>query len=203
MNQIATTAAFVRPYLPIACSPVEASRVLAELDMRPATPERITSWLQPVLRAVTNPPPPAELAERVRAIALACQCVPAWAFSRETAAEATRKFKFWPAAAEVYDLVHGEVADDLSRVGNLRQIAAKAAEPAAKPQTADEREAARAHVARTMAMLKAEMAATAERDKPSAPARMAPQLSRATLDAIYAHEAQHGPSVPVRSEAGR
>ena len=202
MNQISTTTAFVRPYLPIVCSPAEASRVLADLDMRPATAERINNWLQPVLRAVTNPPPPAELAERVRAIVLACQAVPAWAFSRETAAEAVRKFKFWPAAAEVYDLVHGDVADDLSRVGKLRETVAKAnTGTAERPQTAEEREAARQHVANTLAKLKAELAADEAREKPSAPARMAPQLSRETLNAIYARDGITGPSVPVRKDA--
>lgn len=196
MNQISTTTAFVRPYLPIVCSPSEASRVLADLDMRPPTPERVTSWLQPVLRAVTNPPPPRELNERVRAIMLACQGLPAWAFSPATAAEAVRKFKFWPAAAEVYDLVHGDVADDLARVGLLRQAAAKLGATVERQQTAEEREAARQHVARTLAALKAEMAGR-ERDKPSAPTRMAPTLSRATLNEIYRREGLVAPSVPT------
>lgn len=195
MNQIAKQTVAPRPYLPISCSPAQAGSVLAELDMRTVDATRITAWLQPVIRAVSNPPSPQELAERVRAMVLACQDLPAWAFDRDTAAEAVRKFKFWPAAAEVYELVRGAVADDLGRVANLRAIAATAKPDASErvPPTAEEVR----NVAAKLRRLCAELATQAEREKPLVPLRQAPQLSRATLNEIYRREGLVAPSVPT------
>ena len=194
MNQIAKPIAG-RAYLPITCSQAEAVRVLQDMDMQPPGSDRIAAWLQPVLRAVSNPPKPDEFAERVRAIVVACQTLPAWAFNRDTSAESLRKFKFWPAAAEVYELVRGAVADDLGRVANLRAIAATAKPDASEraPPTAEEVR----NVAAKLRGLCAELATQAEREKPLVPLRQAPQLSRATLNEIYRREGLVAPSVPT------
>ncbi len=176
-------------------------------DEHPAAPaDTVRRWCVPVANAVRNPPAPEDFGPRVHVIAVACAELPGWVFNAQSQAEAVRKFQFWPSAADVVELLTDHARPHFEKLGELRRLAKlwpPVYAPTERPQTAEEREAARQHVANTLAALKAELAADEAREKPSAPARMAPQLSRETLNAIYARDGITGPSVPVRKEAGQ
>lgn len=119
----------------------EAQRALAGAATGPASRSALITWLMPIAAAVRNPPGP-ELDAKIGAIAQACSDLPAWVWSGAAQSEAMRRWAWWPAAADVHELltdVHGRA---LARLRALRRIAswrrAKKVEPTRSPRTPEE-----------------------------------------------------------------
>lgn len=71
----------------------------------PATAEAVLDWLRPIALAVANGPAAEEARARAETVALACADLPAGLFSREAATAALQRWKYWPSASEVRELV--------------------------------------------------------------------------------------------------
>lgn len=72
---------------------------------RPADDQAIRQWLTRLACAVSNPPNEEDMAARLSAIMFVCGEFPAGCWTDDTLRSAIRKFRFWPAAAEVHDLL--------------------------------------------------------------------------------------------------
>lgn len=71
----------------------------------PAPLQLIRAWVVRLAAGVANAPDRQEKEPAIAAIALACADLPVACFTEETLAAALRQFRWWPAAAEVHELL--------------------------------------------------------------------------------------------------
>lgn len=156
----------------------------------------VKAWLTGMGAGAEFPPTEKEVETRAAAVALACATLPAWAFNAETMAEGLRKWGKLPSAHAAFEFLNEATAEYRGTVRAMRALgeAQEASSDRDVERSPRERELAAQHIRNTLAAFKAE-AARAEPDMPSKPTRMAPQLSRATLNAIYARDGITGPQV--------
>lgn len=108
-----------------------------------ATPADWARFLKPVAMAVRNTPSDDEFRARVSAVSHAVKIPAAWLAQPWKQAEAMRAWQFWPSVHDVFALFEDELREaraDAARrsdAGDLRQIAA----PAAQTLTDEERAA--------------------------------------------------------------
>lgn len=156
----------------------------AELQGVPADFDTVLGWLTPLAASVAQAPSPGDFRAKAAAVQMACMDVPGWAFTAATSLAAVRRFKFFPAAAEVRELLMEETREHRGTVRALKAIAAAPAKPVDDaPMTAEQREAAAAGMRAAIADLKAK-AATDAPGRPEAP--IAKPLSAGHLAAIRA-----------------
>lgn len=99
---------------------------LALLPVLPAAGIRhdaLLQWLLPITGAVRNPPAPDELKLRIPAIGSACCELPSGVFCKGAQSDAMRQWVWWPAAADVYELVTKFSAKELGVLAAIRHIA--------------------------------------------------------------------------------
>lgn len=170
-----------------------AAAFVAEMDRRaePAPLGLVVAWLVPIAGAVRNCPPPEDFNIRASAVRVACLELPAWAFNERAQAVAISRWVWWPAAADVRELL-AETAKPILDTTRAFRALAKATpppRPAPEPERSAEERAAeavavRAIVARRQAEVTAQGAAEkSERAavRPSKPIR--PDILKAMRDA--------------------
>lgn len=138
-----------------------AAQYVAIADQQgvPATFDTIRKWLLIVTSGVNNPPVAADFAARITAIEFACQYMPGWGFSDDTARTALMRFKWLPSAAEVRDLIAEATAPRLAKIRALRALATV---QGPEPETQAPSEEARREMAARLRAVVAENAARAE-----------------------------------------
>ena len=104
------------------------AQVRREFDMlapllTPVTDRQLRLWLAPIPLAVHGG---AKTEEQIigwlAAVSLACAGMPASVFNRASQAEALRTFKFFPSAADIYDLLSADRSRLAQRATILRRI---------------------------------------------------------------------------------
>lgn len=101
--------------------------------LKPASRDKIRSWLVRLAAGTTQAPGDRDFEMRLAAVCLACGDLPGAVWNTGTLMQATRTCKFFPSAAEVYEL--------LERHGSILQRRARALEKiAAAPPFAGNRE---------------------------------------------------------------
>ena len=112
---------------------------------QPALLSAFVRWLAPVNVAVKNPQNEADFHAKCRAIAIACQDIPAACLTEATGREALRMFPFFPSAADVHAFFLPFARPLTARLRALDAIAA--APPEAPLSPPDQGQDAQAHVA--------------------------------------------------------
>lgn len=106
---------------------------LCQLALEPTTPAIVLNWLRPIAAGVRNSPDETDFAAKAAAIAMACDGLPVHVFNVTTQKLALQEFKFWPSAADVYELlsemgensIWGYEMNDLLSVINIRGTVAE------------------------------------------------------------------------------
>ena len=108
----------------------QARHHLAALEAfhKPAGEQQIEAWCR-MLRGGTAPIDEREFSSRLFAIRATCEDLPGWVWSRETLKLAWRECKFFPSAAEVFDILDAVAQKGLRGTSHVRMLAA--ATPAA------------------------------------------------------------------------
>lgn len=182
-----------REYLPI-----------AEQALAPASADAIREWLGSLNAGVANPQSAADFATRLIAYQTALSDVPASAFSATSLRLALQRFKFWPAASEVFEFLTGQTEPLRRRLAALRSIArgnqSEKPQERGKPDSQAERDAILAQFRERMAEVKAGWQSQ-RLPEPAAHAVVARHLSPGALLAIY--EADPNPAAQHRAAAIR
>lgn len=115
----------------------EARTALAAADavLQPAPRETVERWLEALGVLVAGNPSEGDAARRVQAFAAMLE-FPAAAFCRRSLDAAARRFRFFPAYAELTELLEAETADAKRRRFQLRRLVAL---PVADPEPAGTR----------------------------------------------------------------
>lgn len=158
--------------------------------LTPVTLVQFAAWLATINAMVSNPLPEDLLKMKARALHGAFAEEPAGAFTLETARAAGRRLKFFPAAAEVEEIVR-PIANGLMRdEGYLRDLATRVPEPPRRAGAAARKPEEIAHVQQATAALRAEAKATEEAMRPRKltlqPRPLSPQQLMATYEAQIA-----------------
>lgn len=103
----------------------EAKRLLpAHLAAaKPISVEALAEWLRPLAVVVRNPMSADVLAKLAPILAMGLSDVPCGAFTEATWRRAAQAFQFWPALADIVDIVRDEADDIRQRVTVLRYLA--------------------------------------------------------------------------------
>ena len=160
---------------------------IADEQGGPAPFDTIRKWLLIVTSGVNNPPVAADFAARISAIEFACQDLPAWGFSDDTARTALMRFKWLPSAAEVRELVAEATAPRLAKIRALRALAAVQGPELETPPLSEEARREMAAKLRAVVAENAARAGAAERGNPSGrpvkATRLPPDMLAAQRDA--------------------
>lgn len=113
----------------------EAAQYLAALDARnkPAPMARVEFWARKLM-AGTPPLGKSEFQGRLEAIFDACRDLPAWVWNEETLRRARRSFRFFPSAAEVFELLNDVTQRELLGTSIIRQLAGAQIRPPELPR---------------------------------------------------------------------
>lgn len=103
----------------------EAKRVIAGVDeaLKPAPAEAVERWLEALGALVAAAPGEAEAARKIRAMSVMLE-YPASAFNRRSLDAAARRFKFFPAYAELCEHLEAEIAETKRLRHQLRRVLA-------------------------------------------------------------------------------
>jgi len=172
---------FVREWIPPAAVTAEmredAVNTLRRLEiaMVPATEDTIRKWLAALGNLCAARHGAAEAKQAIATYA-AMLDHPASCFTRDTLRAAARRFKFWPAFAEVAEFLDGQVASQRALRGRLEALTRAPVTDAPPPASAAPAPAYRdldaerqAEHDRMMATWRADMAAADQRPAPKAP----------------------------------
>lgn len=180
----------------------EAGVVLARMRAAPRiTAERLAGWLKAFALLANAPTGEDGRLAFCRVAVLAVQDLPETVLTQRAIGEALGRWEFWPSPAAIKALLTEAARDWRAREAGLAAVAGwrqQDTEPMRQPPGLGEIEAVR----KQMRDLATELGPPEEPAPGIGRPIGAPTLSRATLNAIREHEAKHGPSVPVRSEAG-
>lgn len=103
----------------------EAGGVLFDLQeaLRPATGPELLAWLWPIAGSVRNPPTESDFKRRVAGLELGAASIPHVGFNPYTQRLGLSTWLFFPAVADIVELVSADVAPLLERVRALKVIA--------------------------------------------------------------------------------
>jgi len=89
----------------------------------PVTESTLREWLMPIPSAVRNEKAPEAIVAWLTGVAMAVGHLEVGAFTAETQREALQTFRFFPSAADVYEVVAGPAVKIRERIRVLRIIA--------------------------------------------------------------------------------
>jgi hypothetical protein len=103
----------------------EAKHALTNLEQfaAPVTEDVLRIWLAPIPVVVRNEKSPEAIAGWVAGVAMTVGHLEIGAFTDETQREALSTFKFFPAAADVYEIVAGPAVRIRETICHLRRVA--------------------------------------------------------------------------------
>lgn len=177
----------------------EARAKLAEATAlcRPGDPRVIAAWCER-LRVLPKSPDNREASQiAAMAVVTACGELPAGVWTAETLTEGLRRWKWWPAPAEIFALLEPIGAPFIRTRDALHRIAQEAARtPAASDAPPDKSEAAQGHVRAVVGAFVADRSFMAPKNTPAAHAVRPAYLSREALRIAYQQAGIKGPNAP-------
>jgi len=104
---------------------VDAAGLVPEYERlcAPAQRSTIEAWLGMLVSAVRNPPEEGQFEGRLRSMIIGLHDFPLGTWSEDTAREAMRRFQFWPAVADVDELLRPAAERVHRTLRNLRRMA--------------------------------------------------------------------------------
>jgi hypothetical protein len=170
----------------------EARRVLPGFQdrLRPASLDEVRIWLAPINASVCNPQPQDELLDLiVPTIAALCSDLPGAVFNDQTRHEAMKRFKFWPAGAEIYELLSPHAALIRKRAAAIESISKHVhVEREPEPQRGSPSSEASAYVRELVASYTNEARARESAQRSKGPSAKALYLNPLHLLRVYASE---------------
>ena len=177
----------------------EAGRALAkaaveDLDeaLAPVGLAQFAAWLVPINAAAANPLAEDTFRLKARALHQAFTDSPRGAFTVETNRQAMRRFKFFPSAAEIEELIAPTARRLLEDHRHLRDLATRTPETAQRQPRVKPDEEAIASVRRQMDGLRAHLRASDDAMRPRKATNTPKHLTAEQLIPFYAEAARKG-----------
>lgn len=88
-----------------------------------ASKSLVGAWIAPLFGAVRNPPPREQQQRWLSAAMMVLECIESGAFNEQTQRQALEQIEFWPAPAQIYEIVLPAAIMIRVQIALLRRIA--------------------------------------------------------------------------------